>query len=188
MAETYTNPVSAAQLAALVTEMLQRDAPIDAIALTGGEPLTQSEFLGDFLRAGRFAVPVLLETNGVLPRRLGDVLPLVDIISMDIKPPSNTGEGVFWTEHAEFLGLACGKDLYVKILVDEATAPEDIERAATLIAAVEPPVSTFIQPIVDPKGRPAISPTHLTRLYRIARQRLHSVRVLPQTHKLLGLR
>lgn len=186
--ETAPNPVSAASVAALIGDILDRESPIDAIAVTGGEPLTQAEFLADFLRAGRFPLPVLLETNGVLPRRLLEVLPFVDIISMDVKPPSNTGEGAFWEEHAAFLELSRGKDIYVKLLVDEATTDEDIERAAALVAWVQPPIPTFMQPIVDPSGSLTISIARLTHLYSIARLQLDSVRVLPQTHKLLGIR
>ena len=187
-AEARLNPVAAAELAALVGAILERDTPIDALALTGGEPLTQSEFLSDFLSAGRFSVPILLETNGVLPRRLRDVLPMVDIISMDIKPPSNTGEAEFWSEHAAFLELSRCKDVYVKILVDQATTDDDIDRAAALVAGVRPIVATFMQPIMDEAGLPAISAERLTQLYCLARQRLDSIRVLPQTHKLLGIR
>jgi 7-carboxy-7-deazaguanine synthase len=187
-AEIRPNPVSAADVAAMVTAILEREAPIDAIALTGGEPLTQADFLADLLRAGRFSVPVLLETNGVLPRRLREVLPMIDIVSMDIKPPSNTGEGVFWEEHAEFLDACRGKDVYVKILVDETTSDEDIVRAAALVAAVSPAVPVFIQPIVDRTAAPTIGFERLTQLYSVARRRLEGIRVLPQTHKLLGIR
>lgn len=186
--KTGPNPVSAADLAALVGEILHHETSIDAIAVTGGEPLTQSEFLAEFLRAGCFSVPVLLETNGVLPRRLREVLPWVDIISMDIKPPSNSGEGTFWDEHAAFLDLSRDKDVYVKLLVDEGTSDEDVERAAALIAPVRPPVPTFMQPIVDQAGLPTITAERLTYLYSLARRHLGSLRVLPQTHKLLGIR
>jgi len=186
--EIGLNPVSAADVAALVGGLLDRKSPIDAISVTGGEPLTQAEFLADILRAGRFPIPVLLETNGVLPQRLPAVLPFIDIISMDIKPPSNTGEGAFWEEHAAFLELSLGKDVYVKLLVDEATTDKDVERAAELVAGIQPSIPIFMQPIVDPAGSSMIGPERLTHLYSIARLHLHSVRVLPQTHKLLGIR
>jgi 7-carboxy-7-deazaguanine synthase len=186
--EVCPNPVSAAQVAALVRQILDQEAPIEALAVTGGEPLTQADFLADVLRLGRFPVPILLETNGVLPNRLRNLLPLVDIVSMDIKPPSNTGEGVFWEEHAAFLDLCREKDVYVKILVDETTSNEDLERAARLIGAISQHMPTFMQPIVDQAGLPTIGAERLAGLYRIARQQLGSVRVLPQTHKLLGIR
>src|SRR5262249_19636187 len=78
------NPLSSSELADLVAPLIARHAPVEAIALTGGEPLVQSEFLAEFLKVGAFGLPVLLETNGMLPSRLRDVLPFVDIISMDI--------------------------------------------------------------------------------------------------------
>jgi 7-carboxy-7-deazaguanine synthase len=184
----HSNPVAAITLARLVEEILEREAPIDALALTGGEPLTQSEFLAAFLDGARFAVPVLLETNGVLPRRLREVLPWVDIVSMDVKLPSNTGEGGFWDEHAAFLNLAHTKEVYAKILVDEGTADADLERAAALLASVEPVPPAFLQPIADGTGRCAIRAERLAHLYRLARRRVPSLRVLPQTHKLLGIR
>jgi len=181
------NPVTAGELARLIAAMLDRETPIDAVALTGGEPLMQSEFLAAALTVGGFRVPVLLETNGVLPRRLTDVLPLIDIVSMDIKLPSNSHEGAFWDEHAHFLDLARAKDLYVKVLVDESTLEADVDRAVSLLAPITPPIPTFLQPIVDGTGHPTIGGERLTELYLLARRRLQSLRVLPQTHKLLGI-
>ena len=182
------NPVASSEVARIIAVMVETDAPIDAIAITGGEPLVQSDFLAALLGNGGFGVPVLLETNGVLPRRLSEVLPLVDIISMDIKLPSNSGESAYWAEHAEFLELARPKDLYVKVLVDGVTSDADLERAADLLSGVQPAVPTFLQPIVDAAGRPAIGAERLTQLYVLARRRIDSLRVLPQTHKLLGIR
>jgi organic radical activating enzyme len=186
--EVRPNPVSAEQLAGLITSMLEQEAPIDAIALTGGEPLAQSEFLVALLEVGRFPLPVLLETNGMLPQQLQKLLPLVNIVSMDIKLPSNTGEAPLWEDHAQCVQLAKTTDLYVKILVDQNTLDEDVERAVVLLASIEPRIPVFLQPITDTGANPSIDLQRLTRFYRIARQRLASVRVLPQTHKLIGIR
>jgi 7-carboxy-7-deazaguanine synthase len=187
-ADHHHNPVTPSGIAALINAMLEEEAPIDALALTGGEPLSQSEFLCDVLREARPRVPVLLETNGVLPRRLRDVLALVDIISMDLKLPSNSGEGSFWKEHAEFLALARTRELYVKVLVDQTTSTEDVLCAARILAPIRPEVGVFLQPIVDTAGRPTIDADRLTALFITARSQLSSVRILPQTHKLLGIR
>ncbi|MFQ5666580.1 MAG: 7-carboxy-7-deazaguanine synthase QueE [Candidatus Binatia bacterium] len=186
--QRYPNPVSAIDLAQQIERLLRHEAPIDAIALTGGEPLTQSEFLSAFLRAGRFPVWILLETSGALPHRLPDLLPLVNVISMDVKLPSNTGEKPLWEAHAEFLRLSRAKDLYAKLLVDQTTTDQDVERAATLLAPIRPAVPTFMQPIVDVAGRPLIDSQRLTHLYVLARRQLDAIRVLPQIHKALGLR
>jgi len=190
--EIRTNPVDAEALSRIVEGILAADSPIDAIALTGGEPLTQSEFLAGFLATlrgqTRLPVPILVETNAILPRRLRDILPLVDIISMDIKLPSNSGEGEFWDAHAEFLEVARAKDLYVKILVDTGTTAADVDRAARMLAAVSSGIPAFLQPIVDPAGCSMITAERLTELYRVAWRSLSAVRVLPQTHKLLGIR
>jgi 7-carboxy-7-deazaguanine synthase len=185
--EQIMNPVTTTTLTERAMSLFEAEGPIDAVAITGGEPLVQAEFVADFLREARFPAPVLLETNGVLPDRLHLVLPWVAIISMDIKPPSNTGEPSFWEEHAAFLRMAQGKDLYVKILVDRGTSDADVERAAKLIASNGGP-PLYLQPIMDTNGRPDIEVRHLTRLYMGARRYHERVRVVPQTHKILELR
>ena len=182
------NPISAAELHQIVVSMLVQEAPIDALALTGGEPLAQADFLAEFLGRGPLSVPVLLETNGVLSHRLPEVLPWIDIISMDIKLPSNSHERPFWEEHTAFLALSRAKDLYVKILVDQDTAESEVKQAAALLAPIEPAVAAFIQPIVDARGTPQLDANRLTELFLVARRQHPSVRVLPQTHKLMGLR
>ena len=114
-----------------------------------------------------------------------DLLPQIDIVSMDLKIPSNTGEKELWSAHEHFLRLARGK-VYVKILVDGGTDPSEIERAARIVASIAPETQVFLQPITDPTGRVPQMPT-LSHAYRMARRHLEQVRVVPQTHKMLSL-
>jgi organic radical activating enzyme len=180
------NPVSSADLCRVCCGFFEGCGPIDGVAVTGGEPLVQAEFVAAFLREARFPVPVLLETSGVLPEKLALVLPWVNVVSMDIKLPSNSGEPAFWTEHARFLECAGAKELYVKVLIDEGTADDEVAQAAELVAAHgDAPI--FLQPIMTPGGRPDISPATLTRLFAVARRHHQRVRVVPQTHKLLHI-
>ena len=177
------NPLTAADVLALATPLLDA-GDLDGVAVTGGEPLLQHEFLAELLSDARWPRPRLLETSGTLPERLAAVLPVVDVVSMDIKLASNTGERPFWDEHRDFLAHAGGK-AYVKVLVDETTAIADVERAARTVGGTGVPV--FLQPITDLSGRVAIGAATLERFFSVAKQQLDDVRVLPQTHKMLGI-
>jgi 7-carboxy-7-deazaguanine synthase len=186
--ERIPNPVMPADLLDRAQSLLAEASDVDAVAITGGEPLLQANFLADFLREARFEVPILLETNGTLPKQLATLLPWIQVISMDIKPPSNTGERAFWSEHEEFLGVAAERetDVYVKVLVDQSTSDDEIARAGALVAR-HGNLPVFLQPIMAPSGRVEIDHPTLSRLFGVARRFHSNVRVLPQTHKILGI-
>jgi organic radical activating enzyme len=174
------------QLTAAVENLMESDGPIDGVALTGGEPLLQSEFLAELLSCRSIPRPRLLETSGTHAERLLQLLPLVDIVSMDIKLPSNSGERALWAEHEHFLRLARGK-AYVKVLVDAATNPQEVERAAALVRDTAPEAPVFLQPICDVSGDVDVNQRRLDVFFEAARRHLQDVRVLPQMHKLLGI-
>ena len=184
----HTNPIDAQDLRRLLEEWVVAKTPVEAIAITGGEPLLQAEFLVSVLGPTKIEVPVLLETSGTLPKKLAPVLPFIDIVSMDIKPPSNTGEPAFWEEHQAFLRMSASKDLYVKVLVDEATDAAEIEQSVSMVIANAPDAPIFLQPIMSNTGKPLVSAELLDDLYCLMRAQSSQVRVLPQTHRLLGLR
>jgi 7-carboxy-7-deazaguanine synthase len=180
------NPLDVTVAASLLEPFLRLPG-LHALAVTGGEPLVQAKFLGELLDRLHSAVPVLLETNGTYPDRLDLLLPFIDIVSMDVKLPSNSGEAPFWADHAGFLERCVGKSLYVKVPVDDRTAPEEVGQAARLVAHAGGAM-LFLQPILSPLGAIMASPASLDRFYEIACEFLDEVRVLPQTHKFLGIR
>jgi organic radical activating enzyme len=184
------NPFTPAELDTVVASVASASPPIAALALTGGEPLLQTDFLEAWLPMRRDATPVLLETAGILPVRLRRVLPWVACVSLDFKCPSNTGERARWDEHEACLGevLAAGRQVYVKMPIDETTAPEEVEQGARVMARVAPDAVLFLTPLTEPAtSRLTISAAALERLHGIA-SRLHAdVRVLPQLHKVLGI-
>ena len=178
------NPVEAHELAAYINEFLQA-VPHQAVSFTGGEPLLQAGFLRELLplvNCRRF-----LETNGTLPDRLSEILPLVDIISMDIKLPRETGREM-WAEHERFLRLAveAGKDVYVKLVIPGNLAEEDFDRAVRLIADVESSVLLVLQPVTPVNGVPAAEPGMVLELQQRALKLLSDVRVIPQTHRMMN--
>jgi len=181
-----SNPVSLRSLLESVRFLLAR-GPVDGTSLTGGEPLAQSRFITQLLRESVVPRPVLLETSGTLPDRLAEVIDAVDVVSMDLKLPSNTGESEFWAVHEEFLRIAAGR-VYVKVLVDDETQLDEVGRAARLVEEVAPSTPVFLQPITSSAGRVAISPAALEAAYAALRAETSDVRVLPQTHRFLAIR
>lgn len=189
-AHARPNPLAREALDAEVDALQATSPPLHAIAVTGGEPLAQVDFLVTWLGARADRLPVLLETAGILPGRLERVLPYVAIVSLDIKCPSNTGERPRWDEHEACLRLAeaAGRDVYVKMPVDEGTAPDEVEHGARLAARAGPGAPLFLTPLTPPESSTLqISPARLERLHALASRYHPDVRVLPQLHKVLGI-
>jgi pyruvate-formate lyase-activating enzyme len=130
----------------------------------------------------------LLETNGVLGKELEQVLPWVDIVSMDFKIPSATGMRTFWREHELFLEIARAKEVYVKVVISRETTEEEIRYATDLVKRIAPNIPFVLQP-VTPFGevRETIRPLQLESLLQLSRNQLGDVRVIPQMHPQWGI-
>jgi len=178
------NPASVESVMAEIGRLLAREPAVDGTAITGGEPLLQPDFLLELLAAPGIPRPRMLETSGTMPEALRTVLPQIDLVSMDIKLPSNSGERGFWDQHARFLDIA-GDKAYVKVLVDAGTDLAEVTRAAEL---VDDRAALFLQPITGGDGRVDVDADHLRRFFSAARPHSRDVRVLPQTHKMLAIR
>ncbi|MFA5114071.1 MAG: 7-carboxy-7-deazaguanine synthase QueE [Candidatus Margulisiibacteriota bacterium] len=187
--ESRGNPVGVGSLVELLAG-LQKPGLDHSLSLTGGEPLLQVDFLKEFLPAAKTALklPVYLETNGTLPDHLNEVIDQIDIVAMDLKLPSATGESAYWKEHKRFLETAYLKEVFAKIVVVPETKVPEIIEAAKLIAGVDEQIVAVIQP-VTPHGQVKHRPTaeQLFAFHASARRYLQDVRVIPQAHKLLGL-
>ncbi len=157
------------------------------LSLTGGEPLQHVGFLRRWLPTLERKIPVLLETNGVLPKSLAEVIEWVDVVSMDLKLPSVTGMRAFWQEHRSFLEIARSKQVYVKVVVSTAVLAEELREAVKLVRELAPHVPFILQPVtpVEPLYE-TISVPHLQEMVEISRKLLSDVRVIPQVHARLG--
>ena len=80
--------------AEVVSFLERRRGLLDAVVFSGGEP-TQQRALRDAMQAVKaMGFLVGLHTAGIVPRRLAEVLPLLDWVGMDVKAPCEEHERV----------------------------------------------------------------------------------------------
>ncbi len=184
---TYPNPVTPTVLTRLIADW-QRQAPWHhSLALTGGEPLLQSQALACWLPAAAKVLPVYLETNGTLPDALAEVAADISWVSMDIKLAQATGAPTPWEAHAAFLQTAGNKTCQIKVVIDASTSAAHLDKVAAFVEEHGPQVPLVLQPrTVD--GRPAVTGRQLLDLQAAAARTHRNTVVIPQTHPLLAVR
>lgn len=180
---TLENPLSAEDAAAQIQALLV-EAPTQAVSFTGGEPLLHASYIHALRGRVDALTPFLLETNGTLTEPLATVLDDIDIISMDLKLPSATGE-TLWEEHHRFLTLARRKEVYVKLVIAEDTKDEEFILAVTLLESVSPDALLILQPVTPAHGVKACPPERVLAMQAEAMRHIRDVRVIPQTHKMI---
>jgi len=165
------------------------------IVLTGGEPLLWSGFLVEFLDVYKkhWKNGVYLETNGTLPGELEKVVDKVDIISMDIKLPSSTGDPCgddIWDLHRRFVEVGSAKKMILKAVVTDMTLMEDMKAMSEIIARANAEVDIVLQP-VTPVGEAVKQPDGEMLLYfkkYLEKETGRDIMVLGQLHKCLGVK
>lgn len=182
------NPVPLGRVLEILEGWIQ-DSPKahHSISLTGGEPLLHLRVLKSWLPALKSLLPVFLETNGVLHEELSECIDLVDYISMDVKLPSTSGLQELWEDHLAFVRIASRRNLYVKAVVSTATTADEIRKTCELMLSVDRSIPLVLQPLTSSRGEVAISAKSLFEFQKIAAGMLREVRVIPQTHRFLGL-
>ena len=139
--ERIENPCSAEQLYTLIQKAEVEHGPHDAVAITGGEPLIQAQFLTRLLPLIREGGQrIYLETSGDLVGALAVVQPWIDIIAMDLKLPSSAGQRPRWRLHRDFLAKALEgtASLTIKVVVHNTTTDADICEARNLVGVIGP--------------------------------------------------
>jgi len=190
-----TNPVTVREAVEETLSLLHKHAPVRTVSITGGEPLEQSEFVAEVARLLKHEhVRIYLETSGVEVDGLRRVRPYADVVAMDIKLPSATGTDR-WTAHREFLKWLVGKNAFVKIVVDATTPLDEIVHAVHLIAEIDRSFPLVLQPESGAflkNAKQSDTRATVMRLLnegqRIALQSLKDVRIIPQLHRVLGVR
>ncbi len=174
-------------LDSLVSEIKALWGQSHSVSITGGEPLLQAEFINTLTPVLRgLGMTIYLETNGVLPKELAQVIDGVDIIAMDIKLPSSTQCKAYWQEHDEFLQIARTKDLFVKVVISNATVKEEVLQAAELVKRHAPDVLFILQPNFFDMKEGVVAKCQ--EFQNDCLKHLPNVRIIPQIHKFLKVR
>lgn len=172
-------PYTADQALAELTPLIAKKP--HSISITGGEPLLQVEAIKTLLPL--IPLPAYLETNGTLPKHLTEVVELFDYFSVDYKPG-------FDREFADFMTILRGRpNVFVKWVLTRSFPVEDLKKMISTVAAVSPDVPFVIQPVTPFGGvKDKATVEDIQRAYNFAHQKLKDVRVIPQTHKMVGLK
>ena len=182
--QTAPNPFSLSALISNVEDLCC--SPHHSISLTGGEPLLQPEAVIALSSAHTNNARIYLETNGTLPDALRAVIGSVDIISMDFKLPSAMAGNNCWQAHETFLQVASQREVFVKIVLSGETTQAELGRAITLIASIDREIPLILQPVTPINGVAPVSANTVLRSQELAMGPLRNVRVIPQTHKIMG--
>ena len=160
---------------------------LQAVKLTGGEPLLHKEFLKKFIPLVKeeLGLKAYLETNGTLPANLKEVIDLIDIVAMDFKLPSSTGEKGFWEEHKESLLIAKEKNCFVKIVITSETKDTDVRDAIDIVHAVDKDMLLVLQPVSPIRQIERPRNKALFDYLFQAEKKLEYVRIMPQMQKIL---
>ncbi len=181
------NPLAVEDVVEAVEPLSFRD-----VSLTGGEPLLQVDFLVKLLPMLRSrGHRIHLETNGTRPKEVARLAGSIDVVAMDFKLPSTAGVGDYFEEHTQFLKATKGAKVFAKVVVSSASTDEEIRRCVEIICGSWKPIPLIIQPITPRQDDEKMLPPSLSRLmqmYNIAAEQIDEVRIIPQVHRLMGIR
>lgn len=171
-------------------DRLWQALPHHSVSLTGGEPLLQADRLAEvapLLKARGHRL--YLETNGTLVGGLRKVLPWIDEVGMDLKLTSVDHERIALDVHRRFLSsvVDAGIDVFLKVVVGPATDVDELLTAVDAARDVAPSAPLYLQPLT-PFGVADAAPTaeQVLEWHDAALRRHPDVRVVPQTHKMIG--
>jgi organic radical activating enzyme len=190
--ERPANPLAVADLIAAVRRLDDPPGVHAGVSISGGEPLLHPNAVHALAVGFRaLGLAVHVETGGHRPGAVRHVLEVVDTFTPDLKLQSATGAPTPWDAHAETYEIlaGAGKAVAVKAVVGATTPPEEVAEAAAFAARHLPDVPFVLQP-VTPFGEGPARPTtgHLYELHAAAGSVHPDVRVIPQVHRMLGLR
>ena len=177
-------------IGSLMDKISDEREPYHSISLTGGEPLVQADFIKDFLSKYKkfYNKPIYLETNGTLYQEISKVIDYIDIVAMDFKLPSSTKKASLWGEHGKFLKIAKNKKTFIKAVITSKTIKRDILQMLEIVKGIEKDIPIVLQPVTHSVDSEKPSIECLEDFRNILRQSKAHAEIIPQVHKLIGVK
>jgi len=159
-----------------------KDINCAAISFTGGEPLCETKFLKNFLNKYKTKLnkKIYLETNGTMYKELEEIINYIDIVSMDIKLNSATGQINRFLDNEKFLKIASEKETFIKIVFDNKISVNEISETVQIAKKYNTAI------ILQPK-MPIDKNIELMSIFDKFYSKYRNIRLIPQTHKFLNL-
>jgi organic radical activating enzyme len=171
----------------LFNRIMRLGSDFHSVSFTGGEPLLQKDFLKEILRLLKNqGIRTYLETNGTLPEEFSEVKVDIDIIAMDIKLPSSTGNRNYWQQHKDFLLKAKRKDIFVKMVICESTKKDDLRNALRIISEIDQRIPLVLQPNSNEFSVRLLR--KIIDLQQFCLDHLVDVRIMPQIHRVFKVK
>lgn len=154
----------------------------NTVSFTGGEPLSDVEFLFEFLSKYKTKLnkKIYLETNGTLGDKLNKIINFIDIVSMDIKLESATGQKEQFKSNEMFLDAASKKETFIKVVFDKNITNNEIISCVNLAKKH----NTLI--VLQPK-MPMDKDLDINKIFNQFYSNYQNIRLIPQVHKFLNL-
>jgi 7-carboxy-7-deazaguanine synthase len=172
------------------------------ISFTGGEPLLYHAFLKPVFESLQVEFGathphlIYLETSGTQPEFLLPLLPFINIVAMDIKLPSATGEPEQFKETQAFYHSVLKWNqthpeqppitVFAKLIFNDQINTEELQAVKEILSDRDVPI--LLQPetsLTDKRVQVSI-PT-MFRVYDALSESHSNVRLIPQTHKMLNV-
>ena len=186
--EELFNPLAAGRVVGIIAG-LAVPTKHHSVSFTGGEPLLHPQFLRAVIsRLDRHALRTYLDTACFLPEAMAEVADLMDWVAADYKLPSTIAEPVPFADFAA-CWQAIRHERFLKLVVTDQVTGAEMEDFCGQMAALDPQARLVLQPVtpVAPGVEPP-APPQLFALAELCAAHFPSVRVIPQCHRLLGVR
>lgn len=167
-----------------LAQIINNEKNCHSVAITGGEPLLHSVFLKELFN--KLNKPIYLETNATLYKELETIIDKVSIVSADIKLKSASGMDTFKL-HEKFFEI-CKKNkktTFAKVVFDNNIIDKEIKAVVELAQKFD--IEIILQPVMHENSFTQ-NATDIEETFNKFTTLYKKTRLIPQTHKFLGIK